>query len=187
MGPGGGPTKMHENPRVSRPLPPHLGVVFDAAASTLVSTLCAFSSSVSRRGACPLVSTRFDPVRNTTKSRGILLHSITAGGVGDAAGKSVETNLDAADTSVRATSEHHPSIRAFVQVIFARCLMSPGSDCGVAFPTCGRTASACWSRGISTAACHTRSTRRQSNRMRDEPLSGWTDISNHVHLLELAS
>src|ERR1039457_31484 len=50
-------------------------------------------------------------------------------------------------------------------------------SCGVAFPTYGRKASACLSRGISTGACHTRSTRRQTNRMRDKPLSGWTDIS----------
>src|ERR1022692_985035 len=50
-------------------------------------------------------------------------------------------------------------------------------SCGVDFPTYGRKASACLSRGISTGACHTRSTRRQTNRMRDKPLSGWTDIS----------
>jgi len=48
---------------------------------------------------------------------------------------------------------------------------------GVAFPTYGRKARACLSRGISTGACHTRSIRRQTNRMRDKPLSGWTDIS----------
>jgi len=50
-------------------------------------------------------------------------------------------------------------------------------NCAVAFPTYGRKARACLSRGISTGACHTRSTRRQTNRMRDKPLSGWTDIS----------
>src|SRR5450631_3055687 len=50
-------------------------------------------------------------------------------------------------------------------------------SCGVDFPTYGRKASACLSRGISTGACHTHSTRRQTNRMRDKPLSGWTDIS----------
>src|ERR1022692_2381584 len=44
MGPGGGPTKMYENPRVSRPLPLIWGWVFDAAASTLVSTLGALST-----------------------------------------------------------------------------------------------------------------------------------------------
>src|SRR5712691_5912424 len=50
-------------------------------------------------------------------------------------------------------------------------------NCGVDFPTYGRKASACLSHGISTGACHTRSTRRPTNRMRDKPLSGWTDIS----------
>jgi len=38
MGPGGGPTEMHENPHISRPLPRIWGWVFEAAASTLVST-----------------------------------------------------------------------------------------------------------------------------------------------------
>src|ERR1022692_3933960 len=55
MGPGGGPTKMYENPRVSRPLPLIWGWVFDAAAPALVPAL----------GALPPPSTRrafFDPV-----------------------------------------------------------------------------------------------------------------------------
>src|ERR1022692_3487426 len=39
MGPGGGPTKMYENPRVSRPLPLIWGWVFDAAAPALVPAL----------------------------------------------------------------------------------------------------------------------------------------------------
>ena len=39
MGPGGGPTKMYENPRVSRPLPLIWGWVFDAAAPALMPAL----------------------------------------------------------------------------------------------------------------------------------------------------
>src|ERR1022692_1770290 len=55
MGPGGGPTKMYENPRVSRPLPLIWGWVFDAAAPALVPA----------HGALPPPSTRrafFGPV-----------------------------------------------------------------------------------------------------------------------------
>src|ERR1022692_2612498 len=45
MGPGGGPTKMYENPRVSRPLPLIWGWVFDAAASALMPTPGGLSGS----------------------------------------------------------------------------------------------------------------------------------------------
>src|ERR1017187_3462552 len=49
MGPGGGPTKMYESPRVSRPLPLIWGWVFDAAAPALVPALGALPPTSTRR------------------------------------------------------------------------------------------------------------------------------------------
>jgi len=53
---------------------------------------------------------------------------------------------------------------------------------GVDFPIPGRKASVYSSPGIFTAACHTRSTRRLTNKMRDERLSGWTVTSTAPEL-----
>src|SRR5437762_449160 len=45
-------------------------------------------------------------------------------------------------------------------------------------PTCGRKASTCLSRGISTAACHNALYPPPIKQMLDQPLSGWTDVDS---------